>query len=54
MRRNHGERGLQERAIIRELALVKSEGAEIPSDLEKRLERFDNIDENGKKIKGGD
>ena len=34
--------------------MAKSEGAVIPDDLEKRLERFQDCDENGKKIKGGD
>ena len=40
MSKNKQNRNLQERAIIRELALAKSEGIEIPDDLEKRLERF--------------
>ena len=48
MRRNKSERSLQERAIIRELALAKDEGVEIPEDLEKRLTRFQNIDEKEK------
>lgn len=49
MRRNKSERGLQERAIVRELQLAKSEGVEIPDDLEKRLERFQDMEENGMK-----
>ena len=35
---------------MRELALAKAEGVEIPDDLEKRLERFQ-VDENGNPIK---
>ena len=50
MRKNKSEQQLQERAIIRELALAKSEGAEIPDDLEKRLARFEMMEENGGKI----
>ena len=53
MRRNKSERQLQERAIIRELQMAKSEGVEIPDDLEKRLERFQQADENNGKGKGG-
>ena len=52
MRRNKSERSLQERAIIRELALAKDEGVEIPEDLEKRLTRFQNIDEKAANKKG--
>ena len=52
MRRNKSERSLQERAIIRELSLAKEEGVEIPEDLEKRLERFQNMDEKANAKKG--
>lgn len=40
LRKNSNESSLQERAIAREIQLAKQEGVEIPSDLEKRLERF--------------
>ena len=52
MRRNKSERSLQERAIIRELSLAKEEGVEIPEDLEKRLERFQSMDEKANAKKG--
>ena len=52
MRRNKSERSLQERAIIRELSLAKEEGVEIPEDLEKRLTRFQNMDEKANAKKG--
>ena len=48
MRKNKQHRGLQERAIIRELALAKEEGIVIPDDLEKRLSRFQSIEDSEK------
>ena len=52
MRRNKSERHLQERAIVREVYLAKAEGIEIPDDLSKRLERFqDGAEDMGGKMK---
>ena len=51
MRRNKSHRNLQEAAIIRELELAKSEGIEIPEDLEKRLGKLQ-MDEEWKDMDG--
>ena len=58
MGKNKDERGLQERAIVRELQLAKAEGVDIPDDLEKRLERFQQEDmqngmKKGSQVEGG-
>ena len=53
MKRNKSDHDLQQRAIIRELALAKQEGVEIPDDLEKRLTRFQQVeDKDGMKGSG--
>lgn len=53
--RTKKDRSLQERAIMHELQLAKSEGVDIPSDLEKRLERFQHqeMEESSKSTKSG-
>ena len=53
--RTKRDRSLQERAIMHELQLAKSEGVDIPSDLEKRLERFQHqeMEESSKSGKSG-
>ena len=53
MKRNKSDNELQERAIVRELALAKQEGVEIPDDLEKRLSRFQQVDQDEGMKKGG-
>lgn len=40
MRKNKSHRDLQERAIMQELQLAKSEGLDIPADLEARLRYY--------------
>ena len=55
MRKNRQSRDLQDNVIIREIALAKAEGVQIPDDLEKRLSRLQSVEESeGKgKRKGG-
>ena len=54
MKKNKAHRALQERAIMRELQLAKSEGVDIGEDLEMRLARFQQEeDDKEKEMKKG-